>query len=50
MSGYMDVDGRMLLTPVNPERGNLTRVGAMEISSMNVGGGQIDCAEGVKNT
>ncbi len=44
------VDGRILLTPVHSERGNLTRVGAIEVSNMNVGRGQIDWAEGVRRT
>ena len=42
------VDGRILLTPAHSERMNLTRVEAIEISSINVGRGQIDCAEGSK--
>jgi len=39
---------RVLLTLVHSERGNPTRAGAIEISSMNAGRGWIDCTQGGK--
>ena len=42
---------RMLLTLIHSEKGgNLTRVGAIEMSRTDVGRGQMNCAEGVKST